>query len=251
MKKITFAILFAIFVFTIPPAFATPVNYTFNPYDSSGQVNDLDDLDHSKYYVWLINSFSLAANEHVTGATLTFNNIYNWQRESGDQLYIHLLDNKPSLSLSLIREKTGVDAILGAGVKTYNTKLFTGTDNQGGGDKFNGIGTKITPVWSDPDDNRSDNDLVYDFAHLGGYVDTDGDIVNGTVSILAILEQYMRNGDNFALGFDPDCHYYNDKVTFIVTTETTSAPEPGTLLLLGAGVSALAAIGWRRRRTRI
>ena len=42
-----------------------------------------------------------------------------------------------------------------------------------------------------------------------------------------------------------DCHYYNDMVTFTITTGAIHAPAPGALLLCGIG---MAAVGWLRRK---
>ena len=65
MKRVTVltALIFALLMITSAHA----VTYTFNPYDNSGQYADIDDLNHYKFYVWEINNFSLAANEHEIG----------------------------------------------------------------------------------------------------------------------------------------------------------------------------------------
>lgn len=245
-SSITAVLVACTLLFSTVPLHATPVTYSFNPFDNSGQLSDINDLDHYKFYVWQISGFTLAPRERVTGATLTFTNIYDWTNENGDRLYIHLLDSNPLSGLSTIRTKTGVDADLSAAVRTYDTTLLQGADNQGGGDRFAGLGTLITPVWSDPIGGKPANDVIYDFSRLGGSVDASGNIVNGTLDILATVESYLRNGNDLAFGIDPDCHYYNDKVTFTITTDTTPVPEPSTFILIGAGLSGIALL--RRRR---
>ena len=83
--------------------------------------NNLSELPHAEYFTWGIN-FTLPSNEKITGAVLTFTNIWDWTKESNDHLFIHLLDNPK------------------AGVTSY-------IDNEGGGDNFAGQG-KLVSNWS-------------------------------------------------------------------------------------------------------
>ena len=168
--------------------------------------NDLSELPHAEYFTWGIN-FNLASNEKITGAVLTFTNIWDWTKESDDHLFIHLLDNPK------------------AGVTSY-------VDNEGGGDNFAGQG-KLVSSWSDPAGGKSRNfNLVLDFGKLG---------------LLDALNAYAKTipgpgKANFGFGIDPDCHYYNDGVTFTITTKSTKTPpcpppvpEPATIAILGIG----------------
>ena len=165
--------------------------------------NDLSDLPHDSYFTWGIN-FTLAQDEKITAATLTFTNIWDWTQENNDHLFVHLFDNPKSGSRSYV-------------------------DNQGGGDNFAGQGALVSN-WSDPVGSKSQNfDLVLDFSSLG---------------LLDTLNNYAlttpgKNKVNFGFGIDPDCHYYNDGVTFTITTETTipinHIPEPATIAMLAIG----------------
>jgi hypothetical protein len=164
--------------------------------------NNLSELPHAEYFTWGIN-FTLPSNEKITGAVLTFTNIWDWTVEKDDHLFIHLLDNPK------------------AGVTSY-------IDNEGGGDNFAGQG-KLVSSWSDPEGGKARNfNLVLDFGKLG---------------LLDALNAYAKTipgpgKANFGFGIDPDCHYYNDGVTFTITTEPIKipcVPEPASALLIAAG----------------
>jgi len=47
---------------------------------------------------------------------------------------------------------------------------------------------------------------------------------------------------NFGFGLDPDCHYFNEGITFTIETYI---PAPGAILL---GSIGLGLVGWLRRR---
>ncbi len=63
-------------------------------------------------------------------------------------------------------------------------------------------------------------------------------------SELESLSNYLADG-NFGLGFDPDCHFYNNGIKLTIETkESTGAvvtPEPATMFLLSFGFIGLAA----------
>jgi hypothetical protein len=165
--------------------------------------NDLSDLPHAEYFTWGID-FTLATNEKITGAVLTFKNIWDWTKESDDHLFVHLLDNPKSGSRSYV-------------------------DNQGGGDNFAGKGALVGD-WSDPAGGEPQNfNLVLDFGSLG-LLDALNNFAETTPG---------KGKANFGFGIDPDCHYYNDGVTFTITTETQTpiinVPEPATIAILAIG----------------
>ena len=131
MKKLKIFIpLFILMIGLMLVSSAQSNTYTFSPIPS-----DLNDLDHYYYYTWGIN-WSLPNGSTITGAKLTYNDIYDWQVET-DQLYTHLLNGATS----------GVVSIW---------------DNQGGGDNFSGQGL-LLGTWNDPISGSSYSiDLFYD-----------------------------------------------------------------------------------------
>ncbi len=100
-------------------------------------------------------------------------------------------------------------------------------DDQGGGDYFAGKGTRFD-AWSDPVGGRARNvNLTYDFKALG---------------LLEKLSQSIDANGKFGIGFDPDCHYFNDGISFHI--QTAAVPEPATLSALAVG----GLVALRRRR---
>jgi hypothetical protein len=200
-KRIFIAVVMAAAMALSSPAIANVYNFT--PTDS-----DLADLPHATYLTWGVN-LNLSPGETITGATLTYKNIYDWRVEPDDHLYTTLLDNPSS------------------GVRFY-------VDNQGGGNNFAGQGT-LVGNWNDPAGGAPNGtNLVYDFGQLG---------------LIDALNQYAstapgRGQANIGFGLDPDCHYYNSGVTFTVRTSPI-VPAPEAILLGGFGV---ALVGLMRRK---
>ncbi|MCS7090676.1 MAG: hypothetical protein RMN51_09885 [Verrucomicrobiota bacterium] len=199
--------------------------YTFVPNDGSGDPDDIWDLDHSNWYTWGIKNFSIPANEVITEAVLTIYNINNWTAaENGrNWLRLYLLDTAENPSNGRVDE---------ANPPTGRLRRYSDTDN--GIDNIAGLS------WTAK-------------RHIATYTDNDGgprgDVVTlvysfSTLGLLGDLTSYIANGNNFGLGFDPDCHFWNTGVKFTITTGTRRLPEGGvTLLLLAFGVGATAWMG--------
>jgi hypothetical protein len=196
--------IFAVSVIVLVCSMSAMANTTtFSP----GVV--LYDLPHTLCYTWGID-FALNPGETITGATLTYNNIYDWRFEPGDHLYTNLLDNPQALVRAFV-------------------------DTQDNGNDFTpGSDVTLIGTWEDPAGGvSSDFDLVYVF----------------NSDQLAKLNEYASTApgsgqSNLGFGFDPDCYYYNSGITFKITTSPI-VPAPEAILLGGFGVTL---VGLMRRR---
>jgi hypothetical protein len=173
---------------------------------------DLGDLDHTQVYSWRIGDIAIGATDEVVSASLTFSNIYNWDRNA-NMLFLWLADTAIN---SGVRTVTDGDATIADYFAASPTGLLSSTTSRV---KLTERSFTTTPV-----------NWTYSF----------------TTPQLDSLESYLRNDGRFALGFDPDCHFYNTGIKLEV--ETRPVPEPGSMALLGAGLVGLAAAIRRRRQ---
>jgi hypothetical protein len=186
-----------------------PMTFTPNP-------ADLGDLDHHLVYTWRIDNISLN-NISVTGATLTFKNIANWD-SNPNMLFVWLLDTAVNSGVATVQDvdpsqvpvTSIVDAFLSpislVSAGTAKTKLFQ--------QSFTTTG----------------HDFTYTF----------------TAAQLQALTDYINSGHDIAFGFDPDCHFFNDGIIF--TMNVVPIPEVANILPIACLLAGALALEIRRRR---
>jgi hypothetical protein len=184
-------------------------SYSYTPSPS-----DLNDLDHHSAYTWRIDNININPAT-ITGATLTFSNISNWD-PNPNILFMHLFDTAKYSGVNSFIDASGAPVPESQMLDNFaapqlasNPLIASGTGNT----FLTSHSFTMTPVT-----------FTYTF----------------TASQLTALRAYIANGHNIAFGFDPDCHFYNNGVTFAMTV-----PEGGQTAAL-LGVAALGLMATRR-----
>ena len=186
---------------------------------------DLNDLDHHMVYTWRIDNITVNPAT-ITSATISFNNIANWDTNS-NVLHMHLLDSaRFSGVASFVDDPTNSSPV------TDFTDDFIGTRFHSDSHWLVANGTADTFL---RDKSFTNNPVDYTYTF--------------NASQLAALQQYIAHGGDIALGFDPDCHYFNDGVTF--TLNFTPVPEVANMIPIALLLATSVALEIRRRRRSI
>lgn len=220
MKKLVVS-LAVLFVLCLSSA-AKADTLTFQP----NPVN-LNNLDHHMVYTWRIDGVNLHGQQ-ITGARITISHIANWNNAT-NRLFIHLLDTAKNAGVASFVDDPNSSNTSVSIIDDFANPRYHNDPNwlvaNGTADTFlTSASFTTTPV-----------NFVYDF----------------TAAQVNALFTYISNGGNFALGLDPDCHFFNNGISLqIFTAPAQTTPEPATLALLGTGLAGLYARKRRQQKAR-
>jgi len=208
MKTLITAMI--IFAMSTVTALATTYNFSSTSLSSSDQAA-LKSMPDTNSFIWELSSAALnTATTTVTSATLTITCLYDWENAAADKLYVNLYNTSSGSNV----------------INTVNTNDPSDTTNY-----FAGNPNAL--LLGTPDGAASD----YGLSNPHNYT------ITFNASQLAALASDLKDG-YFGFAFDPDCHWYDNGMTFTYTT--APVPEPGALTLLGIGMAGFAIFGKRR-----
>jgi hypothetical protein len=227
----------------IVPSMASAGTVTFtspttagNSNGSTDNLNEADynggsgqfDLDHHNAYTWKIGSLAtIPTGQTITSAQICFKNIANWDTNT-NKLFVHLLNSGFSAGNS-----TASGAV----------RWVVDSPNDNVTDDYFSHGVTTLGA-AQGVDNIKLFEASFNMVGQGGYV-AQNYVYNFTAAQLASLAAFINAGNDIAFGFDPDCHYWNNGITFTYTTAVAPVPEPVSMVLLGTGLAGLYV---RRRR---
>jgi hypothetical protein len=197
---------------------ATVLSYTPDP-------ADLYDLDHHYSYSWRIDNINLPTNAVIDSATITFSNIANWD-STPNMLFVYLLDTATHSGVNSVQDHPLDESPVGD-----ITDHFANGFNVSAG--LISSTTKMTKLFQQ---SFTTTPITYTFTFTGAELTT--------------LMNYIDNGHDVALGFDPECHFFNDGITFTFDY-VTPVPEMANGIPVFCLVAIAIGFELRRRRSMV
>jgi hypothetical protein len=180
---------------------------------------DLNDLDHHYSDSWRIDNLNLS-NVQITSASLSFSNIANWDNNT-NMLFVYLLDTAAHSGVTTFQDHPLSESPIGDIVDHFANGAVIPSLISGS--------TAMTKL----------------FQHSFTTTPTNYTFNFNTAQLLA-LQTYINNNHDVAFGFDPECHFFNDGITFTMTL--TPVPEMASAIPALCLVALATAFEIRRRR---
>jgi hypothetical protein len=196
---------------------ATPARATLMSF--SPTPSDLFDLDHHYSYSWRLDNINLN-NVTISSATLTFTNIANWD-SNPNMLFVYLMDTAVGSGVRSLQDHDLSEAPVGNIVDHFASG-------------FNSPGLVLSTTAKQKLFQHSFTTTPTTFTYTF------------TAAQLTALMNYINNGHDVAFGFDSECHFFNDGITF--TMNVVPIPEVASVLPVALLVGIATAFEIRRRR---
>jgi len=180
---------------------------------------NLNDLDHHYSYSWRIDNINLPTNAVITSATLSFANIANWN-STPNMLFTYLMDTATKAGVNTFQDHPLNESPIG-----------DITDHFANGAVIPSLISSSTAKTKLFQQSFTTTPVDYTFTFTSGELTT--------------LMNYIQNGHDVALGFDPECHFFNDGLKFCINY-MTPVPEPANVIAVLCLVAL--AIGFETRR---